>query len=452
MSSNKRIRANLVATGFGQMVTILSQVLLVRLYLQAWGVQHYGHWLVLTAIPAYLAMSDFGIGYVAANKIGMLGGINDAAGGLRVLQTTWMIQVFLSTVAFAFALVLIYCFAGVHGPIYLADRALLSELALYALMGIPISTLAGPYRFAMKTDRALLWINSGRLAEAIVIGCLLYYRCSMEEVGAGMVVTRFVSAIATYVDGRSICHDLYLGCTKFSWKEARELIIPGGSYMLFPAGNAILLQGLTIVISKALGPTSVVVFTTTRTLCRYIFQAMNMIGNSLWSEFSTLVGAGMHEHANDLRRAGVQITVFCSIVSGAILVILGPLIINIWTSGKVSGLRSTIVLLVLDMVAYSLWFINSVVLNATNSHIKLARRFFISATVFIPCAFLMARIAGINGAALSLVLFNASLVFYTWHQVKVLFALPSLSFAQDFTDYSYASGVMNKWISSWAKR
>ena len=47
-----RIIRSLYATGFGQAVTVLTQLAGVPLFLHYWGVEKYGQWLVLSAIPS----------------------------------------------------------------------------------------------------------------------------------------------------------------------------------------------------------------------------------------------------------------------------------------------------------------------------------------------------------------------------------------------------------------
>ena len=73
MTSEVRARVirNLGANGVSQIVNIIVQLCSVPLFLRFWGVTLYGEWLTLSAIPAYLAMSDLGFASVAANDMTM---------------------------------------------------------------------------------------------------------------------------------------------------------------------------------------------------------------------------------------------------------------------------------------------------------------------------------------------------------------------------------------------
>lgn len=67
-----RILRCLAATAFGQVITIVIQLVSVPLVLHFWGDRVYGEWLVLSVIPAYFAMSDVGFASIAANQMTIL--------------------------------------------------------------------------------------------------------------------------------------------------------------------------------------------------------------------------------------------------------------------------------------------------------------------------------------------------------------------------------------------
>ena len=69
-----RIGRALGAGAFGQAVTVLVQLASIPLFLRYWGIERYGEWLILSAIPSYLALSDLGFGSAAANEMTMAAG------------------------------------------------------------------------------------------------------------------------------------------------------------------------------------------------------------------------------------------------------------------------------------------------------------------------------------------------------------------------------------------
>ena len=62
----RRILHGLGANAYGQLVVIVIQLAGVPILLRAWGMQLYGEWLILAAIPTYLSMADLGFSQSAA--------------------------------------------------------------------------------------------------------------------------------------------------------------------------------------------------------------------------------------------------------------------------------------------------------------------------------------------------------------------------------------------------
>ena len=67
-----RIGRGLAANIGGMGVTLLIQLVSVPVFLAAWGVPTYGEWLVLSAVPTYVALSDLSFSSVAGNSMVML--------------------------------------------------------------------------------------------------------------------------------------------------------------------------------------------------------------------------------------------------------------------------------------------------------------------------------------------------------------------------------------------
>ncbi|HBQ8586930.1 TPA: hypothetical protein L9B03_005523, partial [Klebsiella pneumoniae] len=75
------------ANAYGQAITVLIQLVSVPFFIQHWGISIYGEWLILSALPAYLSMSDFGLGAVAGNSMVIKMAQNDKAGALAIYRS-----------------------------------------------------------------------------------------------------------------------------------------------------------------------------------------------------------------------------------------------------------------------------------------------------------------------------------------------------------------------------
>src|SRR5260370_29677298 len=79
------------ATALGPVVTAIVQIVSVPVFLHFWGVKLYGEWLILSAIPTYLMLSDMGFGSVAGNDMTMWLPSRDRDGGLETFQSPWVL-------------------------------------------------------------------------------------------------------------------------------------------------------------------------------------------------------------------------------------------------------------------------------------------------------------------------------------------------------------------------
>jgi len=69
VSSRNRILKNGLASFVQKILRICDQIVLIPLFLSAWGPEYYGEWLTLMAIPTALAFLDLGFGSAAANAM-----------------------------------------------------------------------------------------------------------------------------------------------------------------------------------------------------------------------------------------------------------------------------------------------------------------------------------------------------------------------------------------------
>ena len=94
-TSRQGIRGRLIrglsATALGPIVTALVQVVSVPLLLHAWGTARYGDWLLLSAIPSYLTLSDLGFGDASGSDMSVRVAANDKSGALETFQSSWVL-------------------------------------------------------------------------------------------------------------------------------------------------------------------------------------------------------------------------------------------------------------------------------------------------------------------------------------------------------------------------
>jgi len=194
---------------------------------------------------------------------------------------------------------------------------------------------------------------------------------------------------------------------EFGWRHARlrtirSLLRPALAFMGFPIGNALNLQGTVLAVSYAMGPTSVVIFGTARTVSRVALQMVQMVNATFEPEITMAFGAGRIDLLRTLHRRSCQLALLVSLGIVAAMMTVGPWFLSHWSGGHVPPSRSLLALLLLVVLFYALWSTSSTVLTATNQHQQLAVYYLAGTSLTCGLCYLLARWQGLYGAAASL--------------------------------------------------
>jgi O-antigen/teichoic acid export membrane protein len=192
------------------------------------------------------------------------------------------------------------------------------------------------------------------------------------------------------------------GWAHASFGEIRRLAAPAVAFMAFPIGNALNLQGTLMAVGYALGPTAVVVFGTARTVSRVALQIVQMVNNTFWPELSSAFGQNDIALTRSLHRRSCQLALIIGVIVIATMMTIGPWFLTHWTGGHVPPSRGLLSILLLVVIANSLWSTSSTLLAAVNRHQKLAAWYLFGTSVTVVLTYVLAKYLGLYWAAASL--------------------------------------------------
>ena len=411
-----RIGRGLAANIGGMGVTAVIQLVSVPIFLAAWGVPTYGEWLVLSAVPTYVALSDLNFSGVAGNLMVMLLAQGKHTEAVTLGRRVWSIVTVMTGVAILAAVGIALAFGGAFGsgaaiPSSEA-RVVLVALFLQVAVGNQYGVLDAWYRAGGRYPLGITMRQVGRLLEfgalttAVLLGAgpgnaaIAFLVGSMAGFAISWVALRRAVPWATFRPERPHVQTF------------RELLAPGVAFMAFPIGNGLSLQGFTIVIGATMGAAAVVVFSTTRTITRFALQAMASINNAIWPELSRSVASGRLDEARAILRRSVQLALGTSLSLVLALMVFGVAIIRWWTRGLVDPPFPMLVILLLVIVANSIWYTLSSVLSATNRHKRMAAFYLSGTIVAVVAAVPLSSAFGLSGAAAALLAIDMAMVVY----------------------------------------
>lgn len=411
-----RIRRGFAANIAGNGVTVLGQLLTVPVLLTAWGAATYGEWLVLTAIPTYVALSDLSFSRVAGNSMVMLEAKGRQAEAVMLGRHLWSIVPSLTGLAVAGAIAIAFVLSGAlgTGSSMSADEVRIVLAALFLQMAVAVQhgvldawfRFGGRYPLGVAVRQVTRLLELGAILGAVLLGA---------DPGAAAVALLLASVVgfcASALVLRTAVPSTRFRPARPDRRTFRDLLGPGLAFMAFPVGSALSIQGYTILVGALLGSTAVVVWSTTRTVTRIGFQVMVSINSAIWPELSRSVGALRLAEARSILRRATQAAV---VMSGAFIVlaaVIGPAFIRWWTRGNADPPPELLYILLLVVACNSVWFTLSAVLLSTNSHHRLAVIYLGGTTVAFLAAIPLTAALGLPGAAISLLAIDAGMVAY----------------------------------------
>jgi O-antigen/teichoic acid export membrane protein len=408
------------ATALGPVVTAIVQIVSVPVFLHFWGVRLYGEWLIISAIPIYLALSDVGFATVACNDMTMRVAAGDRDGALETYQSTRAL-ISLTSLLAGIALLGVIWLLPLTRWLHLSSMAIpesritLSLLSLYALVTLQAGLFIVGFRCEGNYAFGILVDNVIRLTEFVAAMFAVALSARPMAVAGVLLVARI---LGTIVMGWLMLRKspwLRHGGGSVRMASVRRLALPAVAYMAFPAGNALSLQGMVVVIGFVLGPVAVTTFSAMRTLTRFALQIAEIIRMGVWPELSAAYGAQNWNLARKLHRMACQASLWLSLAAVGFLFITGGRIMTVWSHGHIVMDVSAFRWLLLVIIANSFWNTSSVATMASNKHQRIAAAYFVATAAATVVAYLLMQRFALSGAAMALLIIDITV---GWFVVK----------------------------------
>jgi O-antigen/teichoic acid export membrane protein len=411
------ILKNITANGFGLGIQLLSQIILVPVYLVYWGVDKYGDWIILTAISGFFSMTDIGLNSVSANEFSIHYANGKKEYCKKLLTNNFMIILIIAGISILVSLLYVF-FRNIITDFNLSvtDRFTASfvfvALVGFVFIGMMGGIVNGIYRAFSKTHISTMLDNISRLFEILILLAGIILSMDIKLIVVFYLLPRIIFTFIKHI--RIYKYFPYkIQFKAFDFLIIKKLFVPSISFMSFPIGNAIILQGFSIVVNKYLGSSSLVLFNTTRTMINFIKSNMGLINNSVWPEITNAFGRNDFKTIKKIHRYSVLINILVALCIALFLIFGGESIYLYWTKGKVGYDAILMNLLLLSMVISSIWYTSSVVLAATNNHIGYSKLYIITSVLAILlCGFIIQVTNEVSYVPLSLLAIDTVMMVY----------------------------------------
>ncbi len=392
----RRIILGFGANAFSQIVSIIIQLFSLPLFLLYWDASTYGAWLLLSALPAYLSMADVGMVWTAGNKMTMAVGRSELAEANKVYQSA---QLFMTIVCCSLTVVMVPLALFLPMPDYMTEDKRVALAALFCAVlvglygGLTDAIFRATGRYAVGTSLAQIV----RLVEwgGYMLGLILFRSFAGVAV-LGLVGRIAGTAFGVYLGQRGD-HGLRLGFKHASKAELLGMVRPALSFMVFPLGNALTFQGVTLLVGALAGTVAVALFNAYRTIARVAVQLTGMFSHALWPEFARLFGQSGMEAVHPLFRRSALVSAAQSVALSLVLYFISPWLLRIWTHGRIEFVPSVMAWLLAYAAVSGVWHVPRTLLMATNQHISLAGWSLAASILAVLLAWLFGTLWQING-------------------------------------------------------
>lgn len=408
---NKSLKGRFVKGLGGQAMTqsvnILMQLATVPLLLYFWGVDLLGEWLVLTAIPTYLTLSELGFISATINAMTMEVARHDRPRALVTFQSSVLMLGGMSLVMivigglFAWLAPMADWFSFIHLTNAEAGTVIALQIAAI-VVGLQAGLInagficEGAYGLGTVLMSATDFAGFALAMTAAAIGLGPVGAAAMLVVAecGGLVVMAFLLR-------RRIAPWLHHGVAHASLRRIRELFKPALGFVVYAFGQALNIQGILLVVGAVLGPATVTAYSAMRMMTRLVNTLLNAYYGTVRPEIAMAYGKGDTALIRRLHEGACQVAIWLALVAAVGFSVLGAWFLDLWTHGNVALDPWLFAGLIAGMLLYALWFASSMVFYATSRHHGMAFALLVTNGASVVLAFGLMKLIGLPGAGIA---------------------------------------------------
>jgi len=392
------------ASGLSLAARILVQLLSIPLFLLFWDPERYGEWLLLFTIPAYLSITDFGIGLAGSNAIGRAVSQGEVQKAKAIFSAVRIFVSGANLVLIGIAAFLVFAlqvpnqfgFDHIQGTELFTAIFLLCLAVVASLQtGIAVAVMRGIGRYAESTVIG----SAMSLVELAAMAAALWLIGRADAVAGALLGVRIVTwallGLYTYFSAPAFRGIDFSGVGP----ELRALAKPAFGFFLMPLVNALRIQGFTIVVGIVFGPVSVVLFNTVRAMSFLVWQIIAKASGILMPEVAYAGGRNDLASIRRLHRLSSTLTLLLALGFSVVLLVLGPVFHRLWTLGEVGFSHGLLAVFLASMLVSSIWVNAMSVISGLNRHLTLSISMLIASVIAVAAAYVGAS----AGASLILI-------------------------------------------------
>lgn len=413
-----RLVKGIGANFLGQLINIASRIVLVPLFLLAWGADIYGEWLLLTSVVAYLSLTEMGAQLYIVNLMTQDYARRDNDHFCKVLHTGMALFLIVPIAVFIIFITVI-TFFNPSASLHITQTShstlilILAILAFQIVISLPQSVLLRVYFAVEMLPRGVMLLNLMQLMSLTFVAGGLWLRWGMVSIAILQVIPYGLTAgIALWDLHRKFPQFQILSLKKADFALGLSFVKPSLHFFLIQLNQAFSIQGIVIIVGMVLGPIQVVLFSTMRTMVNLIRSFLDQLSQAAWPEITRLDAQDDIDKFLILFRLILRSTLIAAVFFITIFHFYGGFIYHFWLRKTVPFQQPVMDLFLIYMGQFIFWLACSHPLLATNRHQTLAKVLFTSSILTIFLSYLGGRHLGLPGIVLGMIVGDMILPFW----------------------------------------
>ena len=360
---SKRLKINFIASVLNKLLIFSEHMALVPLYLKFWGVDAYGNWLSLIAIPTFLVIFNMGIGPAASSQIILYIGERQIrrAKDLLISSIIFMltINIFIVTILyFGLSFFSIVDLNNIHNQ----------NIILIIYLSLCFIAITEPFNGFWVSEKKAAYCLMFRNFHLIIkiIGIFLLINIGANEIKIALFLL-ILSVVWTIFY-------IWLTKNKVSYLKKIEYknffilscLKKGFGYFLSHFWQALFFSGSILIAGNYLGPMAVATWASIRTMSRSLTQVLSIINQTFISEFQRDISHKKIKSAQNMFSLSICISLVFAILFAILLSIFGPWIFKLWTLNKLSVPNWSFFIVSLAMPFQAIWISSEMIHRAFN--------------------------------------------------------------------------------------
>jgi O-antigen/teichoic acid export membrane protein len=376
----RRLLRSFSAQGALQIVQLAIRFGEVPLLIHYWGVERYGQWLMIAAIPYALTIADGGFAKATQREMAIHAAQGNRAGVLIAFQSGWAALLLISTVALILVVSVLailphWSLCGSRLECSSSFRAAILLMCLQTIVALQCSMLYGGFVSVGRYATATLCQASAHALGFVGLVVAVVLGSGVDGAALGFLSGWTVAYAGARMALKAKVPDVVYGFASVKWSEIKRLSAPSAANIAFPIGEALNIQGMRLLIGVMFGPLTLAGFSATRTLCRTALQPVLSVARAIEPEISLTHGSGNTLRIKTLVVNATVAAILLALTLAALLALVAPWVFKKWTLSNLPFSWPLFLLLATAGFLNAAWSVAMSAIAATNRHSRLAWTF-----------------------------------------------------------------------------